>query len=68
MLIRPALPVLVTLPLAGVVGLLVGAGQAPMGLWPLTLIGVAGFVWLMAGRGKRAAFGLGYVAGLAANT
>ncbi|MCB0886222.1 MAG: apolipoprotein N-acyltransferase [Propionibacteriaceae bacterium] len=68
MLIRPALPVLVTLPLAVVVGLLVGAGQAPMGLWPLTLIGVAGFAWLMAGRGKRAAFGLGYLAGLAANT
>ena len=66
MLIRPALPVLVTLPLAVVVGLLVGAGQAPMGLWPLTLIGVAGFAWLMAGRGKRAAFGLGYLAGLAA--
>ncbi len=68
MLIRPALPILVTLPLAVVVGLLVGAGQAPMGLWPLTLLGVAGFAWLMAGSRKRAAFGLGYVAGLAANT
>ena len=68
MLIRPALPVLVTLPLAVVVGLLVGAGQAPMGLWPLTIAGVAVFTWLMTGLRKRAAFGLGYVAGLAANT
>ena len=68
MLIRPTLPVLVTLPLAVVVGLLVGAGQAPMGLWPLTIAGVAVFTWLMTGLRKRAAFGLGYVAGLAANT
>ncbi|MFT3886730.1 MAG: apolipoprotein N-acyltransferase [Arachnia sp.] len=68
MLTRRALPAIVTLPLAIVVGLLVGAGQAPMGLWSLTMVGVAAFTWLMAGRRPGRAFGLGYLAGLAANT
>ncbi|MBK7820258.1 MAG: apolipoprotein N-acyltransferase [Tessaracoccus sp.] len=39
-----------------------------MGLWSLTMVGVAGFTWLMAGRRPGSAFGLGYLAGLAANT
>jgi len=49
-------------------GLLVGAGQAPMGLWPATLAGVALFTWLMSARPARSALGLGYLAGAVMNT
>ncbi|MHA6525081.1 apolipoprotein N-acyltransferase [Tessaracoccus sp. G1721] len=68
MISRPPLPVPASLALAVAAGLLIGAGQAPMGLWPATLVGVALFSWLMAGQRPRAVFGLGYVAGLAMNT
>lgn len=48
-------------------GLLVGLGQAPMGVWPATIAGVALFTWLMAGRRGGPSFGYGYLAGLAMN-
>nr|WP_255422227.1 apolipoprotein N-acyltransferase [Tessaracoccus sp. MC1627] len=65
---RPPLPFLVSAALAVGSGLLTGAGQAPMGIWPATLVGVALFTWLMVDRRPRSAFGLGYLAGLAMNT
>ena len=68
MIDRPRLHPLVSLVLAVAIGLLIGAGQAPMGVWPATLAGVALFTWLMAGRSGGASFGLGYVVGLAMNT
>lgn len=68
MIIRPPLPILVSAALAVGSGLLTGAGQAPMGIWPATLAGVALFTWLMVDRRPRSAFGLGYLAGLAMNT
>ena len=68
MISRPPLPPLASLALAVAAGLLIGAGQAPLGIWPATLLGVALFSWLMAGRRPRAVFGWGYVAGLAMNT
>lgn len=65
---RPALPAALSLILAIAAGLLIGAGQAPMGVWPATLAGLALFTWLMTGRRLRPSFGLGYLAGLAMNT
>lgn len=67
MIDRPRLHPLVSLVLAVAIGLLIGAGQAPMGVWPATIAGVALFTWLMAGRSGEASFGLGYVVGLAMN-
>ena len=68
MIDRPRLHPLVSLVLAVAIGLLIGAGQAPMGVWPATLAGVALFTWLMAELRGRAAFGWGYLVGLALNT
>lgn len=53
--------------LAIATGLLIGAGQAPMGVWPATLLGVAAMTWLLAGRSLGSAFGHGYLVGLAMN-
>lgn len=49
-------------------GLAIGAGYAPMLWWPLALLGVAGFTYLMVGLRPRSAFGYGYLVGLAMNT
>lgn len=65
---RPPLPMALSLILAVAAGLLVGAGQAPMGVWPATIAGVALFTWLVAGLRPWPALGLGYVSGLAMNT
>jgi len=65
---RPPLPTAPSAALAVAAGLLVGAGQAPMGLWPATLAGVALFTWLMSARPARSALGLGYLAGAVMNT
>lgn len=67
MLNRPALPLIVSVVVAIAAGLLVGMGQSPMGVWPATIAGVALFSWLMVDRKPRAAFGLGYLTGLALN-
>ncbi len=46
-------------------GALAAAGQAPWGLWPLTLLGMAGLLVLLArARSARAGFGLALLAGL----
>lgn len=51
---------------AALCGALAAPGQAPWGLWPLTLIGMAGMLWLVArAPGPRAAFGRALIAGLA---
>lgn len=50
------------------IGLLIGAGQAPMGVWPATLVGVGLLTWLMVDRRPGPAFGYGYLVGLAMNT
>lgn len=68
MITRPPLPVAVSLLVAVGIGLLIGAGQAPMGVWPATLVGVAAMTWLLVDRRPGPAFGLGYVVGLAMNT
>lgn len=68
MITRPPLPLLVSVALAVLTGLLIGAGQAPLGVWPATILGVGLFTWLTAGRRPRAAFGLGLLTGLAMNT
>ena len=65
---RPTLHPVLSLALAVASGLLIGAGQAPMGLWPLTILGVAGFTWLLIDRSPGRAFGLGYLTGAAMNT
>lgn len=67
MIARPPLPALVSAAIAVLVGLLIGAGQAPMGVWPATLAGLAVFTWLLADRRPGEAFGLGYLTGLAMN-
>lgn len=67
MISRPPLPTLASLALAVLTGLLIGAGQAPMGVWPATIAGLALFTWLMAERRPRASFGLGFVVGIAMN-
>ena len=41
MISRPPLPTLASLALAVLTGLLIGAGQAPMGVWPATIAGLA---------------------------
>ncbi|MDO5677087.1 MAG: apolipoprotein N-acyltransferase [Propionibacteriaceae bacterium] len=68
MISRPRLPVGVSLLLAVCIGLLIGAGQAPMGVWPATMAGVALLTWFMADRRPGPAFGYGYLIGLAMNT
>ncbi|AZZ43320.1 apolipoprotein N-acyltransferase [Acidipropionibacterium jensenii] len=45
-------------------GAATGAGQAPLGWWPLVVPGVAALTRLVAGRRPRAALGLGYLYGL----
>ncbi len=52
------------LALAFGLGVLAALGQAPWGLWPLTLAGLAGLVWLVArAEGARPAFWIGLAAG-----
>lgn len=63
----PALTGPWSLPLAVLSGLLIGLGFAPMGVWSATILGVALFTWLMAGRSGGSAAGHGLVAGLAVN-
>lgn len=53
--------------LAVLTGLLLGAGYAPMGVWPATIAGVGLFTWLMAGRTPWQGAALGGVAGLSMN-
>ncbi|QXT61647.1 apolipoprotein N-acyltransferase [Tessaracoccus palaemonis] len=65
---RPTLNPVLSLAVAVASGLLIGAGQAPMGLWPLTILGVAGLTWLLIDRSPGRAFGLGYLTGAAMNT
>ncbi|MHA7860508.1 apolipoprotein N-acyltransferase [Tessaracoccus sp. Y36] len=67
MISRPALPVGVSALVAVCIGLLIGAGQAPMGVWPATIAGLALFTWFMAARRPGTAFGYGYLIGLAMN-
>ncbi|NHB86112.1 hypothetical protein G7085_20635 [Tessaracoccus sp. HDW20] len=67
MLTRSSLPPLLMLVLSAATGLLLGAGQAPMGVWPATIAGVGLFAWLMLGLRGRAAFGWGYLVGLVHN-
>lgn len=64
----PSLPRRWSLPLAAVVGVLLGLGIAPMGIWPATMAGVAAFTWLLASRRPGDAALHGLVAGLAMNT
>lgn len=55
-----------TYPAAGGAGLAMALGQAPWGLWPLTLVGLAVFLSICAGaRDTRGAFWRGWVAGAA---
>ncbi|SHJ12827.1 apolipoprotein N-acyltransferase [Tessaracoccus bendigoensis DSM 12906] len=68
MLTRPTLPPLLMLVLSVAAGLLLGLGQAPMGVWLATIVGVALLTWLMIGLRGRTAFGWGTLAGLALNT
>lgn len=68
MLTRPSLSLLLSSLLAVAAGLLTGLGQAPIGLWPATLAGVGLATWLFVDRRPRAAFGHGYLMGLALNT
>ncbi len=49
-------------------GLLLGAGYAPMGVWPATIVGVALFTWLISGRTAWQGAALGGIAGLALNS
>ncbi len=64
---RPALPTGISLVLAACTGLLLGVGQAPMSVWPATILGLALFTWLVAGRSVGQAAGLGAVIGLVMN-
>jgi apolipoprotein N-acyltransferase len=51
---------------AAACGAVAALGQAPWGLWPLTLAGLAGLLWLIAGaQGPRAAFARGWWGGAA---
>lgn len=68
MIRRPDLPIWATCLLSVLAGLLLGAGQQPLGLWPLTMAGLALFTWLAVGRTRRRAFGYGFLAGLALHT
>ena len=68
MLSRSHLPMPLTAVLAVATGLLLGAGQAPLGVWPATIVGVGLFVWLLIGLRTRWAFACGMVVGLAHNT
>ena len=63
MLTRPSLPLPIMLAVAVAAGLLLGLGQAPLGVWPATIVGVGLFTWLMISLRGRAAFGLGYLVG-----
>ncbi len=64
---RSALPAGISVVLAALTGLLLGVGQAPMGVWPATIAGLALFTWLLSGRTVWQAAGLGSVMGLAMN-
>lgn len=68
MLTRPPLPWPVTFVVSVATGLLLGAGQAPLGVWPATIVGVGLFAWLMAGLRPRSGFGWGLIVGLVHNT
>lgn len=68
MIRRPDLPRWLSALLAVVAGLMIGLGQPPMGLWPVTMLGIALFTWLLTRRRKRAAAFYGLLAGLAMNT
>ena len=45
-------------------GLLITAGLPPWGWWPLALIGIAAWFWLLAERSARSRFGLSFAVGL----
>lgn len=64
---REVLPRAISLFLAAMTGLLLGAGYAPMGVWPATIVGVGLFTWLVSGRTPWQAARLGAVAGLTMN-
>ncbi|MEO7586537.1 MAG: apolipoprotein N-acyltransferase [Arachnia sp.] len=64
---RIPLPPVIAVLLAVCTGLLLGAGYAPMGVWPATIAGVGLFTWLVAGRTAWRAAGLGAVVGLSMN-
>lgn len=64
---RAHLPTGLAVVVAALTGLLLGAGQAPMGVWPATIVGLGLFTWLMAGRPWKSAAVLGAVVGLAMN-
>lgn len=61
------MPRWLTAVIAVAAGLLIGLGQAPMGLWPATMAGLAAMTWLLAGRTTKQAAGYGYLIGLAMN-
>mgnify|MGYP001224273567 CR=1 FL=1 len=61
------MPRWLTVVVAMAAGLLIGLGQAPMGVWPATMVGIAAMTWLLAGRTPRQAAGYGSVIGLAMN-
>lgn len=61
------LPWYVSGPLFVTAGVLLGLGQAPIGWWPATIVGIGLFSWLLQDRTKRTAVAYGYVAGLALN-
>ena len=50
---------------AGVLGLVGAAAFPPLGLWPLSLVAVAGLLWLLRGHDVEAAMNLGLLYGLA---
>lgn len=68
MIERRRLPWWADVALAIVSGILIGAGQPPMGIWPAMMLGIALFTWLMLQQRKRAGFGYGYLAGVAMHT
>lgn len=68
MIDRPLPRTLPSLLLALLSGLLIGLGQAPWQVWPATMVGLAMFTWLVAGRQLRGALGLGFLSGVAMHT
>ncbi|MCX7287286.1 MAG: apolipoprotein N-acyltransferase [Rhodobacterales bacterium] len=64
MLLAPWLGGRRRLALAFALGCLAAFGQAPWGLWPLTILAMAGVIWLVVrADGARAAFWIGLAAG-----
>lgn len=67
MIERPELSRWLSAVLAVLTGLLIGLGQAPMGVWPATMVGLALMTWLLSGRRAKQAAGYGYLIGLSMN-